>query len=127
MAPLHLSLHDKCQTVLFYILDRAKTHHERFRRNPADVVRQLIRHRTQVDDLISEIKLMLRKYPKWASGRDIVTELINIVLRLKSYRWKVFQKNEQYNNMVVNKFNECHREFAEILEAIRNLYRPAQN
>ena len=127
MAPFNLSIHDKCQTVLYYIIDRARTHHENLAREPVTGVGQLTRHKAQVNDLISEIKHMLRKYPKWGSGREIVSDLIPIVLRLKNYKWKVFQKNEQYNNIIINKYAESRDEFTAILDALSELYVPLQN
>ena len=121
MPPL-LNIHDKCQTVLWYLVEAAKQTHEPFTEEEAVLVRQLDRHKTQVQDLIDEIKHTIRKFHKWSAGREILPELIPIVIRLKIYQWKIFVRHEQYHNIVLNKFNESRQEFTEILATLRQFY-----
>ena len=120
--PPQLNLHDKTQTVLWYLIEAAKSVHEPFIEEAAVLVRQLDRHKTQVQDLIDEIKYTLRRFHKWSAGRDLLPELVPIVFRLKEYQWKVFIRHEQYHHIVLNKFNENRQEFTEILATLRRLY-----
>ena len=100
MGPFQLNINDRCHVILWYIADKARQTHRVFI-EPVTDIKQLYCHRKQVEDLIDELKITLRNFPKWSCGRELVTQMINLVLRLKEYQYKVFNQRQKHPHIVI--------------------------
>lgn len=116
-----LSREDKQLEYLYCILSYTQKYTHDFGR--ATRLSQLVEHKEQVKDLVSEITHTLREFSHWSSGRNLLLQILEIKNKLQCYYDKVFITFRNEPERVIRLFNQEKDNFEVLLEEIYQLYR----
>mgnify|MGYP003411315804 CR=1 FL=1 len=123
MNALLLNTNDREQTLLWQLVSKAKNHHEFITRNRVTAVNQLTRHKKQVEEIFDELRHVLENYPKWSSGRNLVSTLIDFTLDIEEYNRSVFARLPNQAAGIVTRFNNRRDDFIAIAQGILDHYK----
>jgi len=82
----------------------------------------VVLHKDQVKDLISEIAYTLKEFPNWSSGRSLTEQLLEIKNKLQCHYEKVYLSNRGNPERIVGVFNEQKEHCETILEDLLQLF-----
>lgn len=112
---------DPFQTLAFKLTRVTRHTHRQVRNLQINNLTQLNRHKLQIRDLYRVLRNTVNNFREWTCGKERLDEVIELIIRLKSYIDTVFER-ENNTQFTLTKYRDHKESFTELIGNITELF-----